>query len=66
MPRADMPPFGVIIAKGYTYSNMGTCSSCGADIVWCYSPKDNRVPMNKDGVSHFATCPNAADHRRNR
>ena len=62
----DGPPFGVTIPDGYTYDNMGKCSSCGESIVWCHTRKGNRAPLNPDGISHFATCPNAADHRRPR
>ena len=60
----SVPPFGVIVAKGYTFDNMAKCASCGADIAWCITTKGHRAPMNPGGESHFATCPNAADHRR--
>jgi hypothetical protein len=63
---AKVPPFGVVIPVGYEFDNMGTCSSCGASIVWCWTRKMNRAPLDPNGTSHFATCPNAADHRRPR
>lgn len=58
------PPFGWVTPAGYTFDNLGTCSSCRAAIAWTYTAKSNRAPLDRDGVSHFATCPNAADHRR--
>ena len=60
------PPFGVTIPRGYEFDNMGRCASCQAPIVWTITAKGNRAPLDRDGVSHFATCPNAADHRRKR
>jgi len=36
---------------------LGTCRSCGAEVVWVVMPSGKRPPFNKDGVSHFATCP---------
>jgi hypothetical protein len=42
------------------------CKSCGAPIYWIVTPSGKRMPCNPDGVSHFATCPHAAEHRRPR
>ena len=64
MPAYDGPPFGYVVPTGYTFDNLGRCASCGATIAWCLTPKGNRAPMDRDGISHFASCPNAADHRR--
>lgn len=58
------PPFGWTIPKGYDFSNIAECSTCHADMAWCITPKGNSSPLNRDGISHFATCPQAADHRR--
>ena len=58
------PPFGYTVPAGYTFDNISKCSSCAAPIMWCLTRKGNRAPLNPDGISHFATCPNAADHRR--
>lgn len=60
------PPFGWTLPDGYTFDNLAECSTCQAPIAWAWTPKGNRIPMNADGVTHFATCPNAADHRRPR
>jgi hypothetical protein len=63
----------------------GSCSSCGAPVLWVVMTSGARMPLNPtpqrlitlatvDHVghvqdcytSHFATCPNAAEHRRPR
>lgn len=58
------PPFGVIIPNGYEFEREGVCASCRAPIVWATTTKGNRAPLDRDGISHFSSCPNAADHRR--
>lgn len=54
------------------------CRSCKAVIYWIELPSGKRMPVDCDvdgayepteredgsGVSHFATCPDAAHHRR--
>jgi len=83
---------------------MPTCSSCGAEIIWCVTTTEKKMPVdateNPSGnvfvlrdswgdplafsgldvpecaadpharitthTSHFATCPNASQHRRPR
>jgi hypothetical protein len=56
------------------------CSSCRAQIVWLKTaagknmpvdadtvkPEDTEFDADSDHVSHFATCPNAQQHRRQR
>lgn len=57
------------------------CSSCGADIVWFRTKTGNRMPVDEATTkptdaehqldlnrhkSHFATCPQADQHRRPR
>lgn len=57
------------------------CGSCGALIVWFKTAAGKRMPVNagttkpsdaahqldlKRHTSHFATCPNANDHRKAR
>lgn len=39
------------------------CSSCGAAIYWVVTHRARRMPLDADGTSHFATCPDAAQHR---
>ena len=53
------------------------CSSCRAKIIWFKTPAGKNMPVDADTVeptddaldlsrhkSHFATCPNANQHRR--
>lgn len=58
-----------------------SCSSCGARIVWFRTAAGKRMPVDEATTlptdaehqldltrhkSHFATCPNASQHRRPR
>lgn len=56
--------------------NAGFCRSCGAQVVWFKTKNNKNIPVNAETVeagdeelelprhvSHFATCPNAAQHR---
>ena len=62
--RCNPPaPDGAVIPDGYLFTNTGACRSCGAGINWTMTRSGKRAPMNHDGTSHFATCPNAASHR---
>lgn len=45
------------------------CRSCKAPIVWIVTAAGKRMPVNASpgevrGESHFATCPHAADWRK--
>jgi len=41
------------------------CRSCGAKMLWVESVKNQRpAPINPDGTSHFATCPQADRWRK--
>ena len=43
----------------------GSCKGCGARILWVYHKDTSRnTPYDSDGVSHFATCPQAAEFRK--
>ena len=56
------------------------CSSCRARIIWLKTAKGGNMPVDADTVepddteydpegdhvSHFATCPNADQHRKKR
>lgn len=42
------------------------CRSCAAAIFWIVTAHGKHMPVDPDGTSHFATCPNAAKHRRAR
>lgn len=41
-----------------------SCSTCAAIIFWIITPNGKRMPVDPDGTSHFATCPDAKRHRR--
>jgi hypothetical protein len=51
---------------------MATCRSCGHDIEWVTTEATGRPmpldpgPDRERRVSHFATCPQADQHRRGR
>lgn len=40
------------------------CRGCGALIYWIKTAAGKAMPVNQDGVSHFATCKMAAEFRR--
>ena len=44
-------------------ANPSECRGCKAIIYWI-KPKDKAMPVNPDGVSHFATCKDAAMFRK--
>jgi hypothetical protein len=52
------------VPDGYTPDNIGVCRSCDADILWCTTARGRRAPLDPDGKSHFATCPQADGWRR--
>lgn len=57
---------------------MSKCKSCGAAIVWGKAAAGKAIPLDpavlsvvteagevvRGRISHFATCPDAAQHRR--
>lgn len=57
---------------------MALCRSCGAEIAWVKTEKGKSMPVDIDSwdgnriftpgkhISHFASCPNAAKHRKPR
>jgi hypothetical protein len=53
------------VPGGWVFLGLGICRSCGAAIAWCLTRNDKRAPIDRDGTSHFATCP-AADAWRHR
>lgn len=38
------------------------CSSCNAPIFWIVTPAGKSCPVDPDGLTHFASCPNASSH----
>ena len=55
---------GWTVPLGWKADNEGHCRSCGAPVLWCVTPAGKRAPVNRDGTSHFADCPQAADWRK--
>jgi len=40
------------------------CRGCKALIYWIKTAAGKPMPVNADGISHFATCEKAAEFRR--
>lgn len=41
------------------------CKGCGKEIWWVVHPKTNKsMPINSEGLSHFADCPRAEDFKK--
>lgn len=40
------------------------CKACQAEITWIKTLRGNQTPINKNGTSHWATCPNAKQFRK--
>lgn len=61
------PGGGWTIPTGYTAELReppARCRSCGAEVLWTTTPAGKRSPLDRDGKSHFATCPDAARWRK--
>ena len=61
------PNEGWVSPRGYVVElrePAARCRSCRAEVAWAVTPAGNRMPLNRDGTSHFATCPQANDWRR--
>jgi len=41
----------------------GNCRSCGRRIWWVITKNKKPAPYTADGISHFADCPGAENHR---
>lgn len=42
----------------------GRCRGCGAEIWWVKTRRGKPAPYDTDGLSHFATCPQAKTFRK--
>jgi hypothetical protein len=40
------------------------CKGCGAKIYWIKTDKGKNMPVDPDGVPHFATCPKVVQFRK--
>jgi ferredoxin len=41
-----------------------TCRGCDRTVFWIVTEAGRKMPVDPDGISHFATCPEAASFRR--
>lgn len=78
LPGSDLPPpkgepveyvtpegDRFLIPGGYTPGEKSSrCRSCDALILWCVTRRQRRAPLNVDGTSHFASCPDADSWRK--
>ena len=55
---------GWTVPDGYSPDNIGQCRSCAAEVLWCHTPAGRKAPLNRDGTSHFSTCPAASQWRK--
>jgi hypothetical protein len=56
------PPWAVVPSGAI---DTRSCRSCGARVAWLKTIKTGSLaPVNADGVSHFATCPQAPSWRK--
>ena len=57
-----------LIKAGYQFDNHANCRGCAEIIEWWVAPSGKKMPMDvhTDGtvLSHFSTCPKAANFRR--
>ncbi len=64
---AEYGPLGTWeVPEGYEGKGIGPCRSCGELVHWTLTKAGKRAPLNRDGTSHFATCPQADQWRRSR
>lgn len=66
MTTPTLPPEGWAVPAGWTPTELGRCRSCATEILWCFTPAGRRAPVERDGVSHFAHCPDAGTWRKPR
>ena len=45
-------------------TNKDICKGCSAWIYWIRTNRGSMMPVDPDGTSHFATCPNAQRFRK--
>jgi hypothetical protein len=57
-----------MLDAGYAFLKTDFCRSCQKAVEFWLTPKGHRAPFVVDGnnlrTSHFADCPQAAEHRR--
>jgi len=48
----------------YAITAVSRCRGCGAPIAWAVTATYRSMPLDRDGTSHFATCPDAERFRK--
>lgn len=57
---------GWIAPPGWELVGLGICRGCREPIAWSRTPAGRSAPLDRDGTSHFATCPEADRFRAGR
>jgi hypothetical protein len=55
---------GWVRVEGSTPTTFGRCRSCGAEMLWVVTRNGRHAPYDRDGKSHFASCPEAKAWRK--
>jgi hypothetical protein len=59
----------------YQFTGTSKCRSCSAPVEWWKTTNGSNIPfdppkvagdMREEAISHFATCPNAKEHRKSK
>jgi len=66
MPRNDLKIHGLIQNHLKLIGNPSTCRSCDAPIWWILTKNNKKMPLNNDLTSHFSSCPQSREWRKNR
>lgn len=55
-------------AAGYRFDTVGQCrgNRCHGELHWWWTPKGRRIPLDKDGKPHWASCVDELQFRRRR
>jgi hypothetical protein len=51
---------------GWEIVSLSRCRGCGVQIAWARTFAGRSAPLNRDGLNHFATCPEADRFRARR
>lgn len=45
-------------------TKQSSCKGCGQSITWMLTENGKSTPLNLDGTTHWATCPDAKKFKR--
>lgn len=60
----DLPEWALPVGYVWADDRVSACRSCHAEVRWSITRAGSRAPLNRDGHSHFSTCPQARDWRK--